>query len=75
MIVDPPAHFVLDEIARRYGVTKEDLRSPSRKFILCHARWEAMRVMRSRGLTYAAIGRIVNRTQAVVAYGLKAHSA
>ena len=75
MIADPPAHFVLDEISRRYGVTKAQLRSPSRKFILVHARWEAMRIMRDRGLTYAAIGRVLNRSHSVVWHGLKAGAA
>lgn len=68
-------HFVLDDIARRYGVTKDQLRSPSRKFILVHARWEAMKILRSHGCTIGTIGRIVNRTPAVVWHGLKAGAA
>ena len=75
MISDPPAHFVLDEISRRYGVTKDQLRSPSRKFILVHARWTAMRILHERGLSLGEIGRIVNRTPAVVWHGLKAGAA
>lgn len=63
--------FILDDICREYGVTREQLRGPCRKFILVHARWSAMRTLRERGLSYGQIGRIVNRTQSVVAHGLR----
>ena len=65
-------HPILDEVAAEYGVTPEQLCSPSRKFILVHARWKIMRTLKKEGLSCAAIGRVINRTAPVVWHGLKA---
>lgn len=75
MTTAPPAHLVMDVIADRYGVTPDQLRSPSRKFILVHARWAAMQMLRAHGMSYAKIGQIVNRSPGVVWHGLKAGAA
>lgn len=66
-----PRHSVLQWVAARHGVTKDDLRGPSRKPHLVRARWEAMAILREHGLSLPAIGLMFNRHHTAVLHGLR----
>lgn len=63
--------FALDIVCNEHSVSKEDLRSHSRKPHLVRARWDAMKLLRARGLSLPAIGRLLNRHHTTVLDGLR----
>lgn len=66
-----PRHGVLEGVARYRQLSVDDLRGPSRLPHIVRARWEVMTILRRRGLSLVAIGRIVNRDNTTVSHGLR----
>lgn len=66
-----PRHYVLQWISARHGVTKGELRGPSRKRHIVLARWEAMAILREHGMSFPAIGLMLNRHHSAVIRGLR----
>lgn len=62
---------IILEVAQRHGIDPADLHSPNRSAPLCRARWEAMRLLRDRGLSLPRIGRMLNRDHKTVMHGLR----
>lgn len=62
---------IILEVAARHGVDPDDLHGPSRLRRICRARWEAMRLLRARGLSSPMIGRMFNRDHTSVLYALR----
>ncbi len=53
---------VIEKVAKFYKIDIADIRGPSRKQNLVEARWVCAEVLRRRsGLSYGAIGRLLNR--------------
>ena len=65
---------IIDLVARRYNLTASDLtgkrRTPQN---VVKARHEAMYELREAGLSFPAIGKLLNRTHATVIYGVRRH--
>lgn len=53
------------------GIPVSDLRGPSRVRDICLIRWAAMAAMRSKGMTYPAIGRAMHRDHTTVINGVR----
>lgn len=66
-----PPHGVLEAVAKRHRLTIDEIRGPSRKRYICNARWDAMRLLRDRGMSLPTIGRILNRDHATIIHGLR----
>lgn len=66
-----PRHEVLPQIAAFYGLTPDDIRGASRLPHIVRARWNVGLVLRDRGLSLPAIGRLVNRHHTAVLHGLR----
>lgn len=66
-----PRHGVLEGVARYRKLSVDDLRGPSRLPHIVRARWEVMAVLRRRGLSMEAIGRLINRNPTTVSHGLR----
>jgi len=66
-----PPNEVLQTVAKCRRLTVDDLRGPSRRAYIVRARWEAMRMLRDRGLSLSAIGIILNRDHTTVLHALR----
>ena len=66
-----PPHNVLQAVANRYRLTVDDIKGPSRKAYICRARWDAMKLLRERGLSLPSIGIMLNRHHTAVLHGLR----
>ena len=66
-----PPHEVVPQVAGFYGLTPDDIRGSSRLPHIVRARWHIGAVLRNRGLSLPAIGRIVNRHHTAVLHGLR----
>lgn len=67
---------IIAAVADRRGFKAEDLRGPSRKRPIAHARHEAMYLCRLEGRwTFPQIGRVFARDHATVIHGIRAHEA
>lgn len=66
-----PPQSVLQAVANRHRLTIDDIKGPSRKAYICRARWDAMRLLRDRGLSLPSIGRMLNRDHTTVVHGLR----
>ena len=62
---------MIDQIAREYGITVDDLTGPSRRADVVAARWNAIARLRAEGMKLEAIGREVHRSHATVLHALK----
>ena len=62
---------VLQTVAKCRRLTVDDLKGPSRRAYIVRARWEAMRLLRERGLSLPAIGLMLNRHHTAVLHGLR----
>jgi len=58
--LETPGH-VISEVTRRYGITREQLRSPSRCRMLVEARREIVTRLRATGLSLASLGILIGR--------------
>jgi chromosomal replication initiation ATPase DnaA len=66
----PPKERML-EVCERYGITPALLRSHNRPKVLAPPRLELARILYADGLTYEAIGRIMNREPTGICHTLK----
>jgi chromosomal replication initiator protein len=67
-----PAHVILDETAKYFGLTREDLISKNRSRPLTTARHVAMYMMREcTGLSLIKIGELFDRDHTTVLHGVK----
>jgi chromosomal replication initiator protein len=60
------ADQILESVARKHGLTLDDLHSPSRKRTLVAARREAATELRTKGLSLTEIGRLMNRDHTTI---------
>ena len=71
-----PAHCIMLEYCERYGITFDDLRSPSRKQPLARIRQDCMaEIYHNTQLSTTSIGRILNRDHSTVIHGIRASEA
>lgn len=61
--------LILDEVAGKHGVTREDVAGRSRKRAPSLARHEVWKTMRLRGLSLHDIGLIFDRTNSSILFG------
>ena len=74
VIAGKPVQTVIAETARYHGFTPAQIRGTCQTRDLVLARWDAMHRLHRRGLSLAAIGRLVGRDHTTVLYGLRRYA-